>query len=163
MSLCFLTFRLVVKFRSFHKLYADDYLAAFAWVTLLGSAILWQIQAPTLYEQYAVSSGEAIPTPGFLERDAVFLRCLAPFLILFYTCIWTVKLSFLMFFRALGTNVGGQKYWWWCVLIITVLSGAACIGDNHFQCLINSIEYIYGKFLYGSGCPSNRLKNPAVA
>ena len=66
---------------------------------LLGTAVLWQVEAPTLYEQYAVESGLEPFTPGFIDRDTAFLRTIVPFTILFYSCLWTVKLSFLFFFR----------------------------------------------------------------
>ena len=144
-SLFFLVFRIFVKLRSFHKLYVDDYLVLFAWFGLLASSIIGQIQSATLYEQYAILSGQMSITPGFYERAAAMLRCVAPLHILFYSCLWAVKLSFLFFFRRLGFNVRGQKGWWWFVLIITILAWVACIADFPYGCSLGSVEHIYSK------------------
>lgn len=139
MSLCFLIFRLSVKLRSFHKFYADDYLVTFAWAAFLGFAVLWQTKVSTLYEQYAVLSGKAIPTAGFPERIAALAHSLIPLSILFYTCLWTVKLSVLLLFRRLVTKVRRQRIWWWCILVVTVLSWVACIADINYKCTSKSL------------------------
>ena len=142
MSLCFLIFRLTVKIRSFRRIYTDDCLVILAWAMLLGSAILWQVESPTLYELYAVTSGQKIPDAGFIARQIAFLRTIVPFTILFYSCLWTVKLSFLIFFRRLGANVRGHKAWWWFVLILIVLTWAACVADIHWVCSLGPFETI---------------------
>lgn len=142
LSLCFLAFRLCVKLRAFRKLYVDDYLVVLAWLIKLTTSILWQIKLPAMYEQYAVQSGQKPITPGFFERDAVFLRYIVPLNILFYSCLWAVKISFLVFFRRLGSNVRNQKIWWWFVLILTILAWVACIADIRYQCALGSIEHI---------------------
>ena len=113
---------------------------------LLATSIFWQKKAPTMYEQYAVQAGKEIPGPGFISRDMAFLRSLTGFIIIFYTCLWTVKLSFLFFFRRLGSKVRGHKNWWRCVLVITILTWLACIGDIPYKCLFSSFEFITGEF-----------------
>ncbi|KAL8866795.1 MAG: hypothetical protein Q9174_006079 [Haloplaca sp. 1 TL-2023] len=142
-SLCFLVFRLVVKIRSFRRVYSDDCLVIFSWVLLLGSAALWQVQSVNLYELYAVESGQKPLTLGFIDTNTELLRSLTPFAILFYTCLWVIKLSFLLFFRRLGLNVRGQKIWWWTVLVITVLTWIATIADNDYKCSLEPIEFIW--------------------
>lgn len=153
----FLIFRLTVKIRSFHKIYSDDYLVIAAWVLLLGSAVLWQVEAPNLYELFAVTSGEKPLTSSFVARNIDLLRSLTPFALLFYSCLWTVKVSFLLFFRRLGLNVRGQKVWWWCVLVITLLTWAATIADHNYKCSIRPIAYIWRKSLILSTCLANIL------
>ncbi|KAI4154806.1 MAG: hypothetical protein L6R39_001345 [Caloplaca ligustica] len=145
-SLSFLIFRIAVKFRSFRKIYSDDYLVIAAWVLLLGSAILWQVEAPNLYDLFAVTSGQKALTSGFVAENSELLRSLTPFALLFYSCLWTVKLSFLLFFRRLGLNVRGQKIWWWCVLVVTVLTWVATIADHDYKCSLRPIEYIWREF-----------------
>ena len=114
---------------------------------MLGTAILWQIEAPTLYEQYAVEAGKSPPTQGFIERDTAFWRCFVPFNILFYSCLWSIKLSFLLFFRRLGSRVEGHKIWWWCILVITVLTWVACVADIRYKCSLASFEIIESGFI----------------
>ena len=143
MSLCFLIFSLYVKLRSFRRLYADDYLVTTAWTMLLAFAILWQVEVPILYEQYAVQTGTAPFTPAFIKKDTQLLRSVVAFTILFYSCLWAVKISLLLFFRRLGSKVTGHKIWWWSILIITILAWAACIGDINWKCTLGSYYWIW--------------------
>lgn len=110
---------------------------------LLAFAITWQVEAPTLYLQYAVQSGTAPFTPGFISKDTELLRSIVPISILFYSCIWAVKISLLLFFRRLGSNVRGQRIWWWSIFVITVLAWVACIGDLNWRCSLGSYYWIY--------------------
>lgn len=142
-SSCFLVFRLYVKLRSFRRLYSDDYLVFAAWIMLLAFAILWQVEVPTLYLQYAVQSGNARFTPGFINKDTELLRSIVPFTILFYSCLWAVKISLLLFFRRLGSSVRGQRIWWWSIFVITVIAWVACIGDINWRCSLGSYYWIY--------------------
>lgn len=112
---------------------------------LLASGVSWQIESAGLYDQYAVSSGRKPFTADFIESDLYFLRAaIVPANILFYSCLWTVKLSFLIFFRRLFTHFRGHRIWWWCVLIFTILTWVACIADIHYECSLGSSETIYG-------------------
>ncbi|KAL8906626.1 MAG: hypothetical protein Q9171_006194 [Xanthocarpia ochracea] len=99
--------------------------------------------SPNLYELFDVVSGQSLLTTGFVDRNTDLLRSLAPFSVLFYTCLWTVKLSFLLFFRRLGLNVRGQKIWWWCVLVITLLTWAATVADNDWKCSVRPVYWIW--------------------
>ncbi len=142
MSLCFLLFRLFVRIKSFRKLFWDDFLVVAAWGMLLGSAVLWQVEAPTLYEQYAVEAGQEPFSLEFIDRDTAFLHTIVPSTILFYSCLWTIKLSILIFFRRLGSKVTGQKIWWWCILGVTILTWVACVADIDYKCSLSSFAFI---------------------
>ena len=146
MSLCFVAFRVFVKIKSFRKLFSDDLLVIAAWIMLFGFAVLWQVMVPTLYEQYAVESGQKLPDVEFISKDTHFLRSIVAFTILFYSCLWTVKLSFLLFFRRLGARVRGQNIWWWCILAVTGLTWVSCIATVHYRCLLDSYESISCEF-----------------
>ncbi|KAI4230761.1 MAG: hypothetical protein LQ349_006051 [Xanthoria aureola] len=143
LSLSFVIFRLIVKIRSYKKVYSDDYLVVAAWILLLGSAVLWQFMSPNLYDLFAVTSGKKPLTPDFISENADLLRSITPFSLLFYSCLWTVKLSFLLFFRRLGLNVRGQKIWWWCVLTITVLTWIATVADHDYKCSLRPLTWIW--------------------
>lgn len=56
-------------------------------------------------------------------------------LIFFYTSLWSVKISFLFFFKRLGQNVRWQKILWWCVFAFTAATYFVCIGDIQYACL----------------------------
>lgn len=122
-------FRLHVKLHSFRRLYFNDWLIIVAQAMLLASTILWQVEASILYKQHLVQSGELSFTPGFIDRDTALLRSVVPFTILYYSCVWTVKASLVLFFRRLGSKVPGHKIWWSSIFIITVLAWVACVVD----------------------------------
>lgn len=67
-----------------------------AWALLLITAVLWQVSAPVMYEQYAVATGQELFSPGFLDRYSTSMPKIAAFNILFYTSLWLVKISFLI-------------------------------------------------------------------
>ncbi|KAI9878023.1 MAG: hypothetical protein M1830_002143 [Pleopsidium flavum] len=143
LSLCFLIFRIFVRIKCFRRVYTDDFLVLAAWLMLLASAVIWQSQQTPMYAQFALAAGQVIPTPEFLADEATFLHTEVATIFLFYTCLWSVKLSFLIFFHRLGQNVSGLKVWWWCVLGFTIATWATCIGDIQYRCLLGSLEYIF--------------------
>lgn len=117
---------------------------------LFGSAIFWQVEKSPLYELYALGSGQKPFTPGYFDRVTGFIRTVVPFQILFICCLWTIKLSLLLFFRRLWSNVKGHKTWWWFVLIVNVLGWAASIGLIDFECSLGPTEKIIGKPVFFS-------------
>ena len=132
-------------------LYADDNLVILAWVMLLGSSIMWQINTPMLYEQYAVRSGHKLPTPDFMEWYHAFIKTTVVYTLPFYSCLWTVKLSFLIFFRRLGVKVTRQRVWWWVVLVLVVGSWVDCVADLDYQCTLGSMKTIQGEIFLHFG------------
>ena len=113
---------------------------------LLGTSITWQVMGPILYDYYAILAGQKIAGPDFLDTYAKFLRAVVPFNVLFISTLWAVKLSFLLFFRRLGSKIRGHAIWWWIVLCITIATYFACIGDTDYRCCLKSMGWIVGKF-----------------
>lgn len=148
LSLCFLAFRIFVRIKSFRRIYADDVLVLTAWVMFFASAVIWQWQQTAMYEIFTLSSGTVIPTPE--QSAAVRTSFRAQFVIIsiYYTSLWIIKLSFLVFFRRLGHNVRGQKIWWWCVTALTIATWATCIGTTEFKCFLRPLDYIFGREAY---------------
>lgn len=141
-SFVFLIFRLAVRVKTFRRLLVDDYLVIFSWTILLVSAVLWQLQSGILYEQFGLGSGEVVPGPDFLERYQKFMYYIAPFTILFYTSLWSIKISFLVFFYKLGSTIRTHQIWGWVVAAITFASYVVCVADVQYECSFNNIQYI---------------------
>lgn len=142
-SLIFFTFRIYVRVRSFRKLYVDDALILLAWLMILATSIIWQALSGAMYRSLFVISGKVHPPPPtFVNDEQNFLRGSAVVILLFYSSLWTVKLSFLIFFRRLVRGVARQKQLWWAVLAITVGSYFACIGTIEYNCLLSSYAKI---------------------
>lgn len=158
LSLCFLIFRIFVRLRYFKRLYADDILVIAAWAMLLASSIVWQTQQVPLYNQFKLSSGHIQPTTAILAAEQTLLHANLAVLILFLSCLWSVKVSILVFFRRLGHKVQGQRIWWWSVMGFTLLTWATCIGVLQYWCLLSSAEYILSELTRILWRPNN---NPA--
>lgn len=145
-SLCFLIFRVFVRLRYFRILYADDFFVLTAWIMLLANSITWQTQQAALYDSFKLSKGQLQPTADMLAAEQSLLRANLAVLILFLFCLWSVKISLLVFFRRLGHQVRGQKIWWWFVVGSTILTWAICISVLPYRCLLGSADYILSEF-----------------
>lgn len=139
----FVAFRILSRIKLFKRLYWDDVLVVFALIFALASAIIWQaFMAHDMYELMNVSAGLALPGPNFLADGRRYSRASLAILILFYSTLWSIKLSFLIFFRRLGKNVLRQKLIWWPVFGFTVASYVVAIGVLQYRCLVNSMIYL---------------------
>jgi hypothetical protein len=55
--------------------------------------------------------------------------------VLFYTSLWCVKISFLIFFRSIGAcKLQGLKRYWRCVVGLTVVAYLAIWAINPYEC-----------------------------
>ncbi|KAL9002118.1 MAG: hypothetical protein Q9188_004939 [Gyalolechia gomerana] len=143
-AIIFVAFRFIARIRIFGRLQLDDGLVLFAWLALLINVVLWQTGADSLYEYIAVTSRQLWPPPlGFEHRFEVFLRKDAATLILFYTGLWSIKLSFLLFFKRLGQNVRHQGKIWWVVLGITVAAYIVGVSTIPYRCMVSSFSYMW--------------------
>ncbi|KAL8671172.1 MAG: hypothetical protein Q9168_004325 [Polycauliona sp. 1 TL-2023] len=142
-SAVFVLFRIFVRLKVFRRLWVDDAMVILAWVLLLISAILWQTQVDALYTQHKLVAGTVYPTPQVLHSQEVYERSLAALFVFFYTCLFAVKLSFLFFFRRLGTNVRGQRIWWWTVFAINIAVWITLIRSLDWACMVSPLDYIF--------------------
>lgn len=142
-TLIFFTFRIYVRVRSFRKLYVDDALILLAWLMILATSIIWQTLSGAMYRSLFVISGKVHHRPPtFVNDEQNFLHGSAVVIVLFYSSLWAVKLSFLFFFRRLVQGVARQEQLWWAVLAITVGSYFACIGTIEYNCLLPSFAKV---------------------
>ena len=128
--------------RTFKKLLVDDYFVLLALVFVLANTIIWQIYARHMYYVVSVAAGLEMPGDGFAQLVESYNKSNAAVMILFYSALWSIKISFLLLFKRLGTNVRGQKRIWWPVLGITLATYFACIGTIRYRCDSSSFEYI---------------------
>ncbi|KAK8050880.1 hypothetical protein PG993_002265 [Apiospora rasikravindrae] len=115
----------------------------FAWLLCGLFAILWQIISPPLYIFLNVSSGRLWPPPPAFAEDAIkSWRGQLIITVFFYTSLFTVKLSFLFFFRRLRRNVTKCQWLWWGALFLTVSTYLVWIGTTNYPCMMKSMERI---------------------
>lgn len=145
-SCLFVIFRLAVRVRTFKKLQADDYLTVAAWCMFLASSIVWQLKAYILYWLYDVVYGRTQFSTEFLHDYSTFMPQIVTWNVLFYSCLWSIKFSFLVFFRRLQSRVErAQRIWWWVVFAITVATWVVCIADIDYNCSLRNVIYILSK------------------
>lgn len=146
-SFAFLIFRLAIRIRAFRKLQIDDYFVIAAWLMFLASAIIWQMKAHIMYLLYDITTGKATFTEEFIQAYSTLMPQITTFSLLFYLCIWSIKFSFLFFFRKLGsgTQVRAHTRWWWAVFGLTIVGLVGSIADFDFKCSLSDITYILGE------------------
>ncbi|KAL8733782.1 MAG: hypothetical protein Q9181_003464 [Wetmoreana brouardii] len=109
LTVFFIALRVYDRPNVFRRIYTDDGLVFFAWIVLLINTIIWQERKEALYENIAVSTGQLYPPPAdFAYQTESYLRSSNVVIVFFYTGLWSVKLSFLVFFKPLGQNVRNQ-------------------------------------------------------
>ena len=109
---------------------------------VLANAIIWQIYARHLYYVMNVSAGVELPGAGFAQLAESYFKSTTAVIVLFYSALWSIKISFLLLFKRLGTNVRGQKLLWWPIFTVVLATYFVCIGTIQYSCLVNSFEYL---------------------
>ena len=113
---------------------------------LLTNTLIWQFTKGDLYELITVASGQRYPPPPDLAQHAeTYLKRSVAIIAFFYSGLWAIKLSFMLFFKRLGRNVRRQNVLWWTILAVVVASWLACIGTIQYRCLTGSFEYVQSK------------------
>lgn len=103
---------------------------------LLATAITWQCISDDMYQTLYITGGQTSVIASTLIKDRErSLKAMLGAIFLFISGLWSVKFSFLIFFRRLGDNVAGQKYHWWMVFLFTLATYFIGIGTIQFQCL----------------------------
>ncbi|KAL9006365.1 MAG: hypothetical protein Q9188_000901 [Gyalolechia gomerana] len=126
--------RLFVRIKVFKRLWMDDACVVFALVLALATAILWQLFAKDMFAVMAVTSGQSVPKHSFLSLGEAFKTIPMVILIFFYSTLWTIKLSFLLFFKRLTKDVRRQQLLWWPITVFTIATYFVCIGTIPYRC-----------------------------
>ena len=146
MSTIFVGIRLYARYKSFKKLFWDDVFDLFAWLLSLLAAIDWQVVSGRMYQFIAITSGQLWPPPqNFVSETEQYYKGSLVALLFFYTSLWSVKFSFLIFFRCLGQNIRAQKIHWWIVFTCTVVTYIACFADTQYWCLVSPLQELFRK------------------
>ena len=137
----FLLARLFVRMRIFNKWFIDDYLVTLAWLQLLAFSIIWQIFAKDLYTVVdALSEGITDTITNIIYHVSRFQVAETAGYVLQALCLWSVKASFLAFFRKLGNNVPHQRPIWWAAVLFNMASFGIWIGTVPWKCIAVPVE-----------------------
>lgn len=81
-----------------------------------------------------IENEEEIYSLDFKEQVEYFLKLQFSIIILFWTSLWAVKLSFLMFYRRIFAGLPGRMIWWKLVFVFTILAYLGCQATNLKSC-----------------------------
>lgn len=138
-SFLFIAFRAYVRWKSFRRYYWDDFFVLFAWILILATAIMWHLVAAYMFQMNYESSGQIplVQAPNLIPDTELYLRVSVAVIVFFYTSLWAVKFSFLIFSRKLtaGTYIKFQIIQWWFVFWFTLATWFVCLGNVEYHCL----------------------------
>ncbi|KAK3986412.1 hypothetical protein QBC44DRAFT_402771, partial [Cladorrhinum sp. PSN332] len=126
--------RAYIRIRLFRRLFLDDWLMLFALLMVIATATIQQPTMKLVYELLRVLNEVQEPSPTFLHDATIGARAYGV-TALFYTLgVYSVKLSFLVFFYRLGSRITLYLVIWWGVVLITIGFCAASIGIVNYNC-----------------------------
>lgn len=121
-TLLSLVLRVTIRLRRFRKLFWDDFSVGLAFVLSLATAI-----EPTFTAVHYDFGDD----PGIKQGKVVVILS-----IMYNTCLWAVKIAFLLFFKRLGVDtIRNLRVYWWLVLVTTVLSYGALYTMSQERCI----------------------------
>lgn len=137
----FVIIRIFARLKALEKLFVDDVFVILALIMTFASAILWQTYAKFMFQLLAVAYGSQ-PGPNFATDFEHYSKASAAVVILFYSTLWAIKISFLIFFKRLGKNVRQQKLLWWSIFGFTMATYFASIGVIPYSCFVDSLDEV---------------------
>lgn len=128
------------------RFFWDDFLTVFAWILSLIITILVTKYRNVTYEVMLIGAGKAKYPPNVKEITMQFARLFTVVPMIFYTGLWCVKGSFLIFFRRLGIrHLTNLNRWWWTVTIFTGICYLLCYATLPYRCTLISFKVTASK------------------
>lgn len=123
--------RPLVRHLLLRRLYWDDAFQFASWLLLLGQSIAYTHYIPANYELSAIETGTE-PKPPDAQFSALLSSIFTAELVLpllFWTCLFCAKFSFLWLYRLLLRGSGGSlKIWWAANIAVLGCYGIILIG-----------------------------------
>ncbi|KAK7179540.1 hypothetical protein DPSP01_003627 [Paraphaeosphaeria sporulosa] len=145
-SFIFLPIRYWTRWRTFGRFFADDLFALLAWLSAaaMGAVAIWMVDS--MYWTMNLASSPIDPSlfnPSLLNYVRRYSYGTNICYMLMYTSLWSVKLSFLLFFYRLGPRlITGIKWHWWSVAVVTMAAYAATFATYPYMCSFGTYEQI---------------------
>lgn len=115
-------------------IHADDYLFCLATLTLIAGTALSYTFVGDYFLFLAISEGRTPPPLNFTQKitEAATYALIAE--VLCWTTIFSVKLSFLLYFRALVDRLYRVELWWWFNIVVFIPIAAINILGPFIVC-----------------------------
>jgi hypothetical protein len=113
----FFVSRIAVRFKTSNRLFLDDGFALLAILCLCANGVIVTVMLPTMYVTISMAKmgKRGTPTIDAFASLTFFLKMQFAQTFIYWTCLWSVKASFLAFFKRLTTNLKGHIIAWWIV------------------------------------------------
>ncbi|KAI4667611.1 uncharacterized protein J4E88_010275 [Alternaria novae-zelandiae] len=136
------TLRGFLRWKSQHRLFADDYFVFFGLLSLtaLSAVITCLLPQFFLAQEYSKAAildpltPLPLPPDEFIERTRTSLKFMFSQMLLFWTTLWAAKFSILFFFRRLVIGLPVYMRAWWASFVLVLLLYLACIASNFLTC-----------------------------
>lgn len=125
-AVLFTIIRTAIRFHVFGRLFADDFWVYLALAILTTIATLYNYAVPIMFEYEQILHGKKLLTHDFGDRARLFLKLQFAIIVLFWTCIWAVKISFLIWYKKLTDFPSNREMMWNLVTGFTVASYLGC-------------------------------------
>ncbi|MCJ1361371.1 hypothetical protein MMC16_000470 [Acarospora aff. strigata] len=126
--------RIYIKISKYRRLFVDDYLFIAANVFLVAGTILYFLVLPYNQTQVNVAAGIIPPPPDLLQQLDLDVKLQDSASLFINAAVYTVKFSFLFFFRLLLHRTKKLQVWWWCVFIFTIPCMMIAMCTNFMAC-----------------------------
>ncbi|KAI9839027.1 MAG: hypothetical protein M1837_002281 [Sclerophora amabilis] len=119
--------RLYIRHVKLRRFFWDDAFHVFALVTLLTSAFVYSWMVHVIYDIGLAVTGMKMLDVKFFDYDVPqFFRYQFGTILLFWITLWSVKISFLLFYRRFFDGLTKHIIAWWLVMIFTVGAFIGC-------------------------------------
>lgn len=138
-ALSFFIARMTIRLKVSKKIFWDDGWAFFAIILLLANAAIITAMLKPMYitiqmQKFSASIKRQEPGVDIFASLVKFLKFQFGETLIFWTCLWAVKASFLAFFKRLTDNVKGHYLAWWIITVITGLAYIGCVITYPVSC-----------------------------
>ena len=129
----------IAKKTAVDNVLVSDLLVLVALATLITMAGLYCQIIPTIFDLDLAAAHKPPLSPEtmlqFEDRADYYLRVQFGIIILFWTCVWAVKLSVLVFYKSLYDRLSRRyMYAWWAVVVFVALTYVGCWALQFESC-----------------------------
>ncbi|MCJ1226705.1 hypothetical protein MMC12_003358 [Toensbergia leucococca] len=107
-------------------------------------AVMYNYAIPPMFEVVRVTNGQEQPTSTFSEHATLFLKLQFAIIVLFWTSLWAVKFSFLMFYRRLFVGLPVLMRCWYAVGAFSLVAYLGCWATQLDSCIPISSYFVIG-------------------
>ncbi|MCJ1405675.1 hypothetical protein MMC11_008904 [Xylographa trunciseda] len=131
----FTIIRTTIRLHISRRLFVDDAFVYLALAILIAMAVLYTLINDIIFQIVLVGEGLLPPSPEFMSQVPFFLKVQFAIIVLFWTTLWAVKWSFLMYYKKLFIGLPGHmQKCWWAVVIFSVLAYLGCWVTQLLSC-----------------------------